>query len=289
MTSTVLDAALCLLLVSAGTVTLATTTPPQPSDGSRADAAAETLAASTATVNYTLSSGARRASDRRGSRSEPDGRAVDRTAQGTLARLLADATVGNVTVGERRLSRASDDFRRETERAVAAAVGTNGMQVVAVWRPYDGADVRARVTVGPRPPPRTDVHAASFTVASGFPTARSEARNASDGGFRAVARIAAERTVSGLFPPERLRDAVGGDDPDAALARYRYRRGGDLLDVDAEVDVARGRTEAANERLTAALTRHFERDLRREHDSPRAAAQAVRVGRVRVTVRTWSG
>ncbi|MFB6281749.1 MAG: hypothetical protein ABEH40_07000, partial [Haloferacaceae archaeon] len=231
MTSTALDATLCLLLVSAGAVVVSTA-PGEPGStvvggAASADAAAETVATSTATVNYTLvpgsGAGAEAAPEPRpGSGGTGDRPFLRRTAHGTLAALLADAAMGRVTVGGRRLSRARADLAAGVREAVRAAVGGTHTQVVAVWRPYPGAPVAGRMAVGSRPPPGADVRAATVVAASGAPA---DGSRAEDGrGYGAVARLAATRTVRTLFPPAATRFALGADHPDPTLVRRRYAR-----------------------------------------------------------------
>ncbi|MFB6302247.1 MAG: hypothetical protein ABEH78_05235 [Haloferacaceae archaeon] len=292
MTSTILDAALCLLLVSAGTV--AVSTAPDGGDSTAttrrtgADAAAETVATSTATVNYTLAPGTRRVPGSRVLFPTTGGPAFRRTAHGTLAALLADATMGRVTIGGKRLTRTRDDLATGVRRAVRAAIGGTHTQVVAVWSPYPGASVRGRTTVGERPPPGADVRAATVVAASGAP-AGGRPEGSGNGSYETLARRVAARTVGTLFPPAAMRFALGADYPASAFARQRYARAAQLSSARGVVEhVRRGEVRAANRRLAAALADRVERDLRREFDSPAAVARAVAVDRVRIVVRRWS-
>ncbi|MFB6160816.1 MAG: hypothetical protein ABEJ61_06525 [Haloferacaceae archaeon] len=288
VTSTVLDAALCLLLVSASVVTVATTATDRPTVGDGVDAAAATLATSTTTVNYTLAPGARNASGTRVDFPETDGPAFRRTAHGTLVALLADAAMGRVAVAGGRLTHARDDLAAGVRRAVQAAVGTARTQVVAVWRPYPGAPVGGRVVVGDGPPPGTDVHAARVSVDSPSPGGRARIAAAGDRGYGPLAHAVARRTTAALFPRRAMELALGGDYPVSALVRHRYRRAASLTGASLDGALERGRVTAANRALTRALARRFERDLRREFASPAAAARAVRVDEVRIVVRGWS-
>lgn len=137
--STVVDASLCLLLVSAAALTLAGVDAgpePRPPD---ADRVADALAATTATVDYRLPPGA-----------VAEDRPRNRTARGTLAALLADAT---------RVDRRADG-------GFVAAVQAH----VERWlrRFPGGAQVRVRVgdrqplVVGGSPPPGAEVDAATL-------------------------------------------------------------------------------------------------------------------------------
>lgn len=289
-TSTVVDATLFLVLVSAAAVTLAglPAEPPQP-DGEAAEFAA-VLATSTAQVNYSLapSAGRIRRADTSPSAGGP---AFDRTAHGTLAGLLADAAVGNVTVDGTQVTHTSDGFERRVAKAVGDAIRVSGNRVAvrATWEPYPGADVVGHVRVGPEPPPAVDVRAAVIAVPSGFPDVRDRAvATARTQGYGGVARVVAAGIVEGLFPPRATRLALRGDPPVDALTAHRYRRIAELSGATVEASVGAARTEEANRRLTQALAARVEADLRAAFDSPLAAARAVAVGEVRITVRTWS-
>jgi hypothetical protein len=271
VTSTVLDGMLCLLLVSAAVVTVTTATPHAPAGAGRAPDVASTLATTTATVNYTVST---------------DGGDADRDVRGTLAALLARAAVGEAAVGGTRLRRA-EGLTPATIRAVRGALRANHTYVTAVWRPYPGASVRGAVDIGARPPPDATVHAATLDVPSGYPARRTAARRAAErGGIDGVARVVADGIVRGLFPPTRTRHAAGGDDPTATVTRRRYRRVARIVDADTGPP-ADGDVRASNDRLASALADRVARDLRDRNGSVAAAARGVRVGRVRITVRTW--
>lgn len=288
MTSTVLDAALCLLLVSAAVGTLATTDPTDTSPRhAAADADAQTLATATATVNYTLAPGAREATGTDVAFPDASGPEFERTTHGSLASLLADAALGRVAVDGERLTHARDDLVSGVRSAVGAAVGGANAQVVADWRPYAGAPVGGRVTVGSAPPPDADVNAARVAVARGERLDESRAERAARRGYGPLARRVADRTVATLFPLDAMRFALGADYPVSALVRHRYRRAAAL--TGAEVGrLDRERAGRANARIERALADRFERDLRARYDSPGAAARAVRVGEVRIVVRRWS-
>ncbi|WP_129114865.1 DUF7284 family protein [Halegenticoccus tardaugens] len=287
VTSTALDAALCLLLISAGAVTLASVQDETPEDGG-ADATAETLATSTADVSYALSLGPRRTGGPSPSSPETDRAAFERTAHGTYAELLSDATVRRPIVNGTRIGRTNDGFAREVRRVTRGATGPR-VQVVAAWRPYRGSHVAGTLTVGDTPPSTADVHAATLSVPSGFPATREDTvAAAEEGGFSAVSALLAERIVGGTFPPTRTRRALRDDYPVRALAEHRYRRAARRYDADLGATVERGNVTAANERLADAVARAVERDLRREFETPEAAARTVEMRSVRITVRTWS-
>lgn len=304
MTSTTLDVTLCLLLVSAAAFTVVTAEqPPSVPAQSRADATANVLATSTASVNYTLAPGAGRGDDSSVRFGRTRGPAFRRTARGTLAGLLADVTVGSAEIDGVPLSRMHEDFRRGVTRAVVDALADPARtQVVAVWRPYPSSSLAARTVVGAPPPPDARVRAATVDVPSGLPATRDEAVVASDAAgdhsrtrhadeFDAVADVVATNAVTGLFPERSARINIDGGGPSPALARTRYRRTAAFLGVtlddgrDDELDAAE--VGAANDRLAAALSDRTARELRAEFETPADAARAVRLGRVRVIVRRW--
>lgn len=259
MTSTVVDAALCLLLVSAAAVTLTDVGSPAPQPD-RADAVASTLAASTATVEYTL------APDHEACRNNPE---CARRTTATLSELLATATVRSASVDGRQLSRAQADYRRAVRSAVSAAIPPR-TQVVARWDPYPDAHVGATVSVGPTPPSDATVTAATLAVPSGVGNAPS------------LSSLPAA-LIDGLFPPEKLRLALAGDPPYATLAAERYRRAGRAYGVDLEDELADGDAAAANDALTEAVAARVARET---HDRDLDRAD-IRLDTVRIVVRTW--
>lgn len=280
--STVLDAAVFLLLVSLAATTLVVPTGPAPAPSD--EPAATVVARTTAAVDYSLAPGARGAPDRF---PRVDG-TFERHASGRLAALLARAAVRNATVDGTQLTRASDGY----ERAVAAAVGNaTGPRttVVAAWRPFPGAGVRGQVRAGATPPPDASVAAATLTVETRGGDARARALAAADrSGYAGVARVLAAATVRTLLPREGMANALAADYPTDRLAVRRYRRAGDLFGVHLDDAVVAGDAAAANDRLRAAVATRFERRLRAQFDSPSAAARRVRAGRVDIVVRRWS-
>jgi len=287
VTSTVLDGVLCLLLISAAVVTVTTATPQEPTGEGRAADVASTLATTTASVNYTLT-------PRSGTTGvEFPGRtggALDRTAHGTLTHLLARAVVARAEVGDERLSHARDGYSRAVVGAVRGAVRSNHTRITAVWQPYPGSSIGGRITIGSRPPPDRPVHAATVVASSGFPTAGEAAqRGARSRGIDGVADAVAGGFVDGQFPPTRTRIAAGGGSPESALVRHRYRRLAGRLNVtrSPRPTLADGGVADANDRLEAAVAERVRRDLRASNTSAAAAAEGVRLGRVRIVVRTW--
>ncbi|WP_049913398.1 DUF7284 family protein [Haloferax prahovense] len=294
MTDLVFDVTVCLLLVSASIGLVVTADAGADTGIDRdtaaidADGVASSLATSTATVTYSLAPGVEAADPSLLDAGGVDARELDRTAHGSLAGLLARATLGAVTVDGVRLTRARDDFRDRTAARAASELPTRGVSVAVAWTPFPGAPVRATDSLGPEPTSSSTVHSATLDVPSGFPAAREDAVAASDDGFDAVARVAANRTVAGLFPPALARLALRGDEPVSTLMTHRYERAGALVNASVAPEVAREETRAANADLAAALAPRFADAMRARYDTPRAAAEAVSVGRVTIVVRTWS-
>lgn len=288
--ASLVDVTLFLLLVSAavGTLAYAPTLPAQNAQAPDAGASLQRLQTVTANPNYSLSSGARHADESLVAFQNESGPEFERYAHGSVASLLADAAVANLTVGGRAVTHTGDGFERVVARVARNATGPR-VHVRAVWRPYPGAPVRGSLGVGPTPPADAHVSTATATLDSGFPTVRDRARRAADrDGYAGVARAVARATVRGLFPPEATSRALRGDYPVDALVTYRYRRLAALLGTSVSDPGERLSPEAANERLTTALADALERDLERSFDSPQAAARAVSVGEVRLVVRRWS-
>jgi len=134
--STVLDASLAVLLVSAAAVALVAIPggdqrPPDP------DAAARTVLASTATAEYRTADGSRR------------------TVSGRAGTLLAHAALADERA-------ANPGFVRAVDAAVEAVVAEAGGSVEVVATTSTG-----RVRVGERPPPDAAVAAVSHEVAVG--------------------------------------------------------------------------------------------------------------------------
>jgi len=290
--STVLDVSLFLLLVGAAVGLVAVSSAPSvdgpvaPTDP--ADEVAETLASSTARVNYSLGP------DLAGTEWAPLNAAEDpiltRSDHGSYAALLAEATVANGRLLREPLTIGGDEYasavRDVTRRAIRL---TNGSAAVrATWRPYVDAHLVGDVSVGGRAPPDVDVRTATVTVDSGFRTVRDEVRAAAeDEGFDGVAAVLANATVEKLFPERATRLAVRSGYPTAATAEARYAAVDDALDgIDLAVEEDGVRQTNAN--VESALAEWYADDLRRIYGDPGVAAQNVRMDSVTVVVRTWS-
>lgn len=284
--STVLDAALFLLLVSAAALTLAgPATPPQVADNDAGEAAG-LLATTTAHVNYSLTPGP---DGPPGMTDSASGPGFERTAHGTLAGLLGDAAVATVRVDGTRVTHTGDGFAAAVRAAVRDALGrpTLETQVVARWEPYPDAPVRGRVAVGPTPPPDAAVQAATLAVPSG--AARSWRENVAPPptSFDDLATGLAGTTLERLFPLDATRRALGRDHPVDTLVSHRYGRFAALLDEKLPGGVSRARLHGTTRRLEQALAAQYEADLRDRFETVREARESVAVETVHIAVRRW--
>jgi hypothetical protein len=317
--STVLDAAIFLLLVSAAIGLLYAA--PQSDDDATPDpdipeAASTTLATSTATIEYVPA---------------PDGRADDsagnRTARGTIAELLAETTVANARLDGDAFTRAPNHeraVRNATRRALAHLDGEVAIQVRTRWRPLGGSGLRGGVTVGPEPPADADVHAATMMVPVGTATSAGAAQSdwqisgavdsnglpgdgsdtagdhsalrhgrdtsvaavADDAGCGGLAHVLGSRVVGTAFPPERTTLAVRAGGPSTATTERRYATAARALGLD-PASLPLERVRLANELLATTLARPLAATCR-TYDSPTSAARRSAPGVVLVSVRTWS-
>jgi hypothetical protein len=255
--STVLDVAVCLLLIGAAVATL-TAAPPTGTDAApTADGTAAVLATTTAGI--------------------PD-RADTRHA--TLAAHLGHAAVTAAALDGRRLV-ATDytgSVRGETARTVPERA-----YVTARWRPFPGASIAGDLAAGRDPPASADVAAATLTVDIGI-----EAPAPSDDpSFESIADRLATAVVEWLFPPRRTRTALL--DPRTAPATAdRYRSAGDVLGVNVRPALQDAEVRATNAALAAALADRLAAALRAGYDSPDAASDAVSVDTTTVTIRRWA-
>lgn len=285
MTASALDACLCLLLVSAAAVTVASVPDGSP-ERDRADAVAESLT-STAAFQYTLAPGARRADESLATFERRAGPEFRRHAHGSLSTLLARAAVRTVRVDGDPVTHAGDDFAGKARNATRGSLPIR-TQVVVRWRPYPGAHLGREFAVGPSPPRGADVNAATIRIPGPVSTPERAELVARREGFEGLAASVSDALVDGLLPRAQTRLALAGDPPVSTLMRYRYRRFAALYGVDVDDALDRGDARAANDRLAAAMADRVEADLRASFDEPTEAADHIALGRVDVVVRTWS-
>ena len=152
--STVLDASLCLLLVSASVLTLVGIPTDDGGDPRTADDTAELLATSTARVTHEVGD-------------------ENRTAHDTLAGFLATAAVARGRGGDSQSSSIERFERAVTEQVNRTLRRTDGTaQVIARRESPRAATPGERVVAGRRPPADADVHAAVFSVSNARITVR---------------------------------------------------------------------------------------------------------------------
>lgn len=253
--STVLDVAVCLLLVGAAVATLASI-PPGGDDAPDADATARLLATGTVAVP-----------------------ADDGIGHATYGAHLARAAVSAATVEDRRLL--ETPYPAAVRRETANATGDRTF-VTARWEPYPDAVVGGRLAAGRRPPESADVAATTLTVDSGIAPPDADAVES----FEALGRALAAAYVEWAFPPERTRAALV-DPRTAESTAARYWTAADAVGADVDEPVAEADVEAANAALADALAERLTADLRERYRSPEAAAADVTVDEVTVVVRRW--
>jgi len=252
--STVLDVAICLLLVG---VAIGTLTAAIPDDGRSSTVDGDPEAVSVATVTATVPAGG------------------GRSAHGTLAQHLARATVVGATLdGERLL------VSRYPDATVAAVENRTGdrVRVTTRWRPYPGAPIGGRLSAGPSPPSTADVAVTRLAVDSGVSAPRS-----STGAF---ATALARGFVDLLFPPERTRIRLV-DPRTAASTADRYRTAADTLGTDVEEPIGNAFPNRANERLAAEIAGRVEDDIDSGANGTDAVPPEAAPGAVEIVVRRW--
>ena len=312
--STVLDAAIFLLLVSAAIGLLYTV--PQSGDDATADpdVAAETtttLATSIATIEYVPAPDG-----------EGDASASNRSDRGTIAELLAETTVANAEFRGAAFTRAPNHeaaVRNVTRRTIRQIDGEVEVQVRTRWRPLDGSGLRGGIVVGPSPPADADVHAATMRVLVGTATSSgpvapnwslpdqylvpastaNESRSVPLAGHRRslapvgvrgckqLGRVVASRALGTAFPPERTGIAMRVPGPQAATLDARYATAARSLDVSPEAFAPAMSTRERNALLATPLARQMTAACM-GYDSAAAAGRRARPGAVLVSVRTWS-
>lgn len=254
--STVLDVAVCLLLIGAALATLSAAPPASTDRGPTADETADVLA--TATTGIPVRGDTRHA---------------------TFAAHLARAAVSAATVGDRRLLATS--YPRSVRNTTAEAV-PHRTYVTATWRPFPNGSVGGRLTAGREPPASADVAAATLTVENGIDAPAS----GEDPSFESVAEGLSAAFLDWLFPPRRTRAALLDPRTAPAIAD-RYRAVGATVGVDVRPALRDADVESTNAALAAALADRLEADLRAEYDGPAEAADGTNAGTTTVTIRRW--
>ena len=254
--STVLDVAICLLLIGVAVGTLAAAVP---DDDWRSTVDGDPAAASVGTVTATVPV------------------AGDHEAHGTLAQHLARASILSATLDGERLLESSypGATRRAVERRTADRV-----RVTARWRPYPDAPLAGGLVVGPRPPSTADVAATRLTVDSGMAVPEDVDSNES------LARAVAEAYVDRLFPLERTRVRLL-DRRTAPKTADRYRSIAETLGVDVAEPLADALPRQANERLAGELGDRLTAGAETAPDGTGSVPEGRATGRVEIVVRRW--
>ena len=287
-----IDAAVALLLISAavGVIVTGGGAPASATDPGRADAVADALAATTATVNHSIAPGVAEPNRSTAGTGRGSGDGIPelhRTTHGSLAGLLARAATASSGVArgtgppEEPLTRTRVGFRRAVADAVRARTGAF-VRIDAVWQPYPDAPVVGRVGVGPDPPGDA-VHAATLTIPTGVEPIPAAATVT----FEALGRAVAARTVEVLVPQGAAQVTLRGGGSEAALVAHRYARLAAATNASVAAPLATEDTAAANARVAEALGARMATDLRSRYDHPGQAVEAVSVSSVRIVVRTW--
>ncbi|MFB6103478.1 MAG: hypothetical protein ABEJ57_00135 [Halobacteriaceae archaeon] len=163
--STVVDVAVCILLIGASVATLATATPPPTTTGPDPTPVAVVLGTATQTAA-----------------GRPGATLADRLAGAAIA--TTQATPAAVTTVRTRVNATLESIPGHT-------------QVVAVWRPYRGAPTIGCVTAGETPPPSAVVATARLTIPISSTITTARLRTLADsGGYAAVATALARATLA---------------------------------------------------------------------------------------------
>lgn len=302
-----MDVALALLLISASVALFVLVLEPTepPADPLSADRTAETLAASTVDVTYSMAA----VQDSSEWREPTDGfgsAAYSRTVHGSPVALLADAAAAELRIDGERTNPAGNDYERAVSVAARESLvgAVHDVHVVALWRPFPGSNVNGRATIGDPPPADADVSTVRMRVDSGIPTVDDGEIEAGyrESGYPGAARPVARAIVRGYFPLAETQAALEGQGFERAYVRYRYARWREALGDTAPEEYPEAgvgsmtvlsRTTAdagrANDVLIDALARVIAASLEDEYPGASAERLAAEVstGRTTVIVRTW--
>ncbi|MHB9288394.1 hypothetical protein ACKVMT_15295 [Halobacteriales archaeon Cl-PHB] len=272
-TSTVVDAAVFLVLVSVAVTTLAPPTPAQP-DGS-ADDVAETLASATEAVTYDYDTDTTEST-------------VRRRATGTYADLLGRAAIADLILDGQMLTPGTGAYVTAIRNATANLTRWNDhrTRIVARWVPYEGAPLRGSVAVGPVTPAGVDASVTTIRVPVPVDSVDETAVERQGGGYDGVATAVAAAVVSASLPADRV--AYG--DPGSATRRVavsRYRAAADAMGASVEGTLEAGEPGRATARIRDSLADRLAADLRARFDSHGAAIEALETGHATIAVVEW--
>lgn len=241
--STVVDATLALLLISASVLVvmlfLADDKPEMESQAS--EHVSETVVVSTANVSYSLSAIEDDIDSEVVDFGEYDHAVFQRHRHGSVADLIASSTMLNVTIGGRQLTEEGGVYSNAVEGALLDTLTGVGYDayVTARWRPYENASIVATETYGSPPPGDADVQLVTLRVPSGVEPVAASAEEAYEHGYglddkyeRAGATLAGA-IVDRYYPAAEMQVALEGQWFRRDLAVYRYLRMKEILN---EVD-----------------------------------------------------
>jgi len=274
-TSTVVDAAIFLVLVSAAVTTLAAPAPAAP-DGS-ADDVAETLASSTTAVGYVYGV-------------DSGGPTVRRTATGTHAELLGRSTVANLQLDGESITPGTADYAAEVRNATVNLTAWNDHQtrIEARWEPYRGAPLRGTVAVGPAPPATVDTSVTTLRVPVPVRGVGEGAVDRHGGGYRGVAEAIAAAVVSATLPADRVEfGSPGTAARHVATRQYRAFAAVTAANASVENALAAGGPARANVLVRNALADRIETDIRQQFDSAESARQTLQTEYAEISVVEW--
>lgn len=293
--NTVVDVSLAVLFVGIA-VSALTAIPLQEEDGydpHQADYTAETVGASTINVSYSVTIPTTD-SDSEGFENN------ERVSHGSIASQVGDAAVANSRFDDgTTLTSTESVFEEALDERVQAALIESSFRtnVTARWEPFANASVSGRASVGQSPPATEDVSASTLSVSSGMESVRGEALAAvRDGGeYKIIANRLADAVIEGYLPAVESKRALESNGIERTLTRHRYEQMATAIDgvgpdeerVSGNLEPSSVDTEQVNQYLAENLASQFEAELSANFDSPEAAARAIAVGEVTVTVRTW--
>ncbi|MFC7214854.1 hypothetical protein ACFQO4_12310 [Saliphagus sp. GCM10025334] len=323
--STVLDVALCLVLMSAAVGVLGIYLAGDEDTGhtpETATHAVELLGSTTVSVEYTLEPALERAPE--DAYDDPDDYSrseLTRVTHGPAAGVLADAALANVSLEDEPLTQDGRLFATAIEGPIVSefAVVDGDVAVAAHWTPYEGAPLEGRARIGPTPSPTADVSSVSMTVPSGFNFDRFDSADfgGDEGGggdegesrgengnkdedenpgieaYHPIATSVSTAIVEGYFPPEQTSLVLerGGLDRDRTV--YRYERFATALDginpadLEGPLEQSNSDAQAANAHLVGALAESMAADMEARFDTPEEAVDTIAVEDVTIVVRVW--
>lgn len=296
--NTVADVSLAVVLVTAAIALVAAAPGKQPPSDERltSERTGEVLSTATIAVPYSLGPVVAETS----SADRYDDDELHRVSHGSVADLVADAAIADLSVAEgRTLTPAGRVYETAIEdRFQARLVGSNvETNVTALWKPYEDADIGGSATVGQPVPPAKAYSSTHLTVPSGFGPARADARAAVDHAddYESVGAVLARTLVDGYLPPVASERALEEGGLERDLTVFRYEQMATLVERTAPDDRVLRRNlpaeSADSDRLNGYLATHLAEqiaaDLASEYDTAQAAAAAVSTAEVTVIVRTW--